>query len=150
MPHGDFSDYAGFMCFGIGAVSLFAPHLAFQKFGALEAAFDSAPTTELICALRLIGAFCIGWGVMLYSNRWNTVSGKVGAIYCLLGAGTIVYNQLSSLDNYEFKMRPQYLVVALFVLASLHLSFNANPMHTWQSLKAHEEKKKAAKTKSAN
>jgi hypothetical protein len=140
MPHGDFSDVAGFLTLALGAGYLFAPQFAFQKIGPLEPALDTAPTAELVAVLRVVGASLVGWGLVLFFNRWNTVNGKAGALSSVIVASSIVYNQLV-LDQFAFKPRPQYIAALIFVLAALHLAFNANPTHTWQSLKAEADKK---------
>lgn len=141
MPHGDFSDVAGILTLALGATYMFAPSLAFVKLGPLEATLDAAPTLELVAGLRAVGALLVGWGLVLFFNRWNTVNGKAGALGCVVVAGTIVFNQVVSLDKFAFKLRPQYFAALIFIFAALHLAFNANPLHTWQSLKAEAEKK---------
>lgn len=83
--------------------------------------------------------------MVLSVNRWNPINGKPGALLCLNIAVALIYSQLVTLDSLEFKLRPLYLIAALYVLTAVHLAFNANPFLTWQELKAAEEKEAAKK-----
>jgi len=83
---------------------------------------------------------------ILYVNRWNTLNGKAGGLGILVAAGntfSIAYKMDGGTFDY-MKPRMWHGVTVMFVLAALHLMFNANAMHTSASL-AIKEKERAAK-----
>ncbi|GMH88755.1 hypothetical protein TL16_g11250 [Triparma laevis f. inornata] len=150
MPHGDLSDYAAFFSSGTGLAMIFAPQLFFSSFGPVEPFFDGSfvAGSEVATALRFTGGTLLFMGMVLYVNRWNTLNGKAG------GLGTLIIAVNSALIGWEmdggFKLRGWHVVSALYLIATAHLMFNANPMWTSATLAAKEKEraaKKAAKNK---
>jgi urea transporter len=80
---------------------------------------------------------------VLFVVRWNVVNGKAAALGCTIAAINSASIALK-MDNYAFVLRGWYAFSAAFLLAALHLAFNANPMLTAAVL-AEKEKAKAAK-----
>ena len=141
MPHGDLSDYAAFFCLGTGGASLFAPHLWFASVGPLQPLLDSGATgaTPLI---RFIGALLLMIGFCLFVVRWNTINGKAG------GLGAFVVSATSALiggTSFGF----WHVFAVAFLVAGLHLSFNANAMWTPETL-AQKIKERAARKAAKN
>ena len=146
MPHGDFSDKAAFACAAAGLTSIFAPSVWFQSCGPMQPMFDeSAKSEPLMAAIQFGGALFIFMFLVLFSVRWNTVNGKAGAVGCVVVAAQAVQVALR-MDEYNFKMRPWYLLAAVFMATAFHLAFNANPMLT-SAMLLEKERAKAAKAK---
>jgi hypothetical protein len=144
MPHGDFSDMAGFTCAGLGLVSIFAPDRWFVSHGPIEPMFDASAKSEpLMAAIQLLGAVFMFMFLCLFSVRWNVVNGKAGAVGCVIIAINAVTIALRMDDNL-FKPRPWYLIAAILTAAAGHLAFNANPMLTSAMLLEKERAKASA------
>jgi hypothetical protein len=144
-PHGDFSDYASFFCLGTGIASMAAPDLYFQGVGPMKPFFDTPATTEATTLIRFLGGFLVFMGLVLFVNRWNTISGKAGGLGCLVAAINSAHIAWT-MDGGVFVPRGWYVFAGIFFLTFIHLSFFANPMHTSASLAA-KEKEKAKKGK---
>lgn len=80
----------------------------------------------------------------LYVVRWNTLNGKAAAIGFMTAAINTAHMAYSN-DGGVFVPRGWYVFVAAFVLAALHLAFNANPMLTVRMLQEKEAKKAASR-----
>ena len=66
---------------------------------------------------------------VLFVVRWNKLNGKAAALGLFIAAGNTVIMVLRK-DDFAFVLRGWYLFVVMFVLAGMHLAFNANPMLT--------------------
>ena len=66
---------------------------------------------------------------VLFVVRWNKLNGKAAALGLFTAAGNTAMLVLRT-DDFKFVLRGWYLFVVMFVLAGLHLAFNANPMLT--------------------
>jgi hypothetical protein len=141
MPHGDFSDYAAFFCLGTGVTAIAAPNYFFTELGPIKPFFDGEATAQSLALLKFAGGLLIFMGIVLFVNRWNTLNGKAGGLGCLVAAINSAHIAWT-MDGEKFVPRGWYAFSAIFLIAFLHLSFNANPIHTWQSLKEKEDNKK--------
>ena len=110
--------------------------------------FFNSASAEASIAIQFAGGLLIFMGLVLFVNRWNTINGKAGGLGCFIAAANsaaIAYK----MDG-AFVPRGWHIFAAVFLLAGLHLCFNANPMWTSETLKKKEEEraaKKAAKSK---
>lgn len=145
MPHGDFSDKAAFACAGTGLVSIFMPSVWFTAAGPLKPMLDVPATPELLGVIRFAGGLLMFMFPVLFVVRWNVINGKAAALGMWIATAATVYTALS-LDGFAFVLRGWYIFAALFLLAGVHLAFNANPMLTSAMLKEKEDAK-AAKAK---
>lgn len=142
MPHGDFSDVSAFFCMGAGLAAIWAPQVFTQTFGPVKPFFDGPLTNETTVLLSFMGSLLVCIGIVLFVNRWNTVNGKAGGVGLVIAAANaalIAYRQ----DKGQFVFRGWHIFSIMFILAALHLSFNANPLWTSETLLAAEKKKKA-------
>jgi len=148
MPHGDFSDYAAYFCLGTGLASIFAPEIFGREFGPVKGFFDKEPTGETAAAIQFAGGLLIFMALTLFVVRWNTLNGKAGGLGCFAAAinsAAIAWK----MDNGAFVLRMWYIFAGIFLIAGLHLMFNANPMWTSETL-AKKEKERAAKKAAKN
>eukprot|EP00729_Bicosta_minor_P008687 gene8687-27501_t len=152
MPHGDFSDLAALVTLGAGLTAIWAPQYYYTDVGPMKAFFeggDEAMSPNEATLLNLVGASLIFMFWALYSVRWNTVNGKaaaVGTATLATTCGRIAWK----MDGGELVFRGWHVLMVLYVLTTLHLAFNANPMWTSTTLLAKEKEKaakKAAKSK---
>ena len=77
MPHGDFSDYAAFFCGGLGAAMIWAPQYLFQSVtvgGVTVGAFFEGNSDAMSPAIQFAGGLLMFMWLVLFVNRWNTVS----------------------------------------------------------------------------
>ena len=97
-----------------------------------------------------MGSLLIFCWLTLYVVRWNTLNGKAGGLGLFI-ASLNCLGISKSMDKMEtsFVLRGWHILGALFFLASLHLSFNANPMWTSKTLAAKEKERAAARQKKA-
>jgi len=143
MPHGDFSDFAGFGCAALGLTATFRPDLFFHSsVGPINPFFDGEydDASDSAATLQLAGALFMYVFFTLYVVRWNTLNGKAGGIGCFT-VGTQCVRIAWKMDNGVFNLRMWHLVAALMFFASFHLIFNANAMWTSKTLAAHEKAK---------
>ena len=146
MPHGDLSDMTAYFCAATGFASMLKPELWYASAGPLKPMFDAPATPETLAAIRFAGGLLGGFMFLtLFIVRWNTVNGKAGALGCLIAAGNAVSIALA-MDDRAFVLRGWYVLALVFVLAALHLAFNANPMLTSEMLRE-KEARRAAKAK---
>jgi hypothetical protein len=107
---------------------------------------ETEATTAMV---RFCGGLFLFMGLVLFVNRWNTVNGKAGALGMVIAAvnsAAIGYG----MDDGKFVFRGWYVFTGVFLLAALHLAFNANPMWTSKTLAEKEAKKAAEKAKKGN
>ena len=76
MPHGDFSDYAGFSHVAFGLASIFKPSLWWQSFGPIAPLLTGAQTPAALTAVRFAGGPLVFMGWTMYVVRWNVMNGK--------------------------------------------------------------------------
>ena len=144
MPHGDFSDYAAFFCMGTGAASLFAPALWFSGIGPLQPMIDGGGGDVAQTLIAFIGALLLFIGLSMFMVRWNTVNGKGGGLGMFVASGTSAVIAFRSGG-----FRGWHVFSGMFLLAGLHLCFNANPMWTVETL-AKKIKERAARKAAKN
>ena len=143
-------DYAAGISLTIGLTLIFAPHLYFEDkpYGIpinplLGDAVQSTANTAL---LSMLGSMFVVHFFLFYINRWNALTGK--ALGIALTFAVINEVRIGMLMNNG--MNGWFFFAVLHTLTTLHMSFNANPMWTSETLKADEVRraaKKAAKTK---
>ena len=145
MPHGDLSDYAAYFCAAAGLGSIFAPSsLWYSSFGPVQPFFKTEATPETLSLIQAVGGLLMFFFPVLFVNRWNTVNGKAGMLGMFIASGTFAKVGLS-IDGGEFVLRGWYIFSLAFLIAGLHLGFNANPMWTSETLRKKEEEKAAKK-----
>jgi hypothetical protein len=146
MPHGDFSDYAGFFCLATGFASIFAPQLWMKELGPMKPMFDGPLTSETTAVISFAGNLLLFMGFCSFIVRWNTMNGAaafMGYFFAAINAAYIPYK----MDG-GFVFRVWHVFSIMFFFSALHMKFNANPMWTSETLKAKEEEKaKKAKEK---
>jgi len=59
MPHGDFSDYAAYVCLGSGFASIFKPNLWFTGLGPIKPFFDSGDTPQTLAVIQFTGSLLL-------------------------------------------------------------------------------------------
>merc|ERR1711907_113405 len=144
MPHGDFSDITAFICAAIGGTTLYDPTLIFYTaYGPMKPAFDTPPIAETLFALKIIGGLLLMVFPMFYVVRWNKINGKAAMLGLWIAAANMIYHTYN-MDGGVLILRPWYALAGIFLLASLHFGFNANPMLT-SAMLLEKEKAKAAK-----
>ncbi len=134
-----------FFCAATGLASMLKPELWYASVGPLKPMFDAPATPETLAAIKFAGGLLMFFFCVLFIVRWNTVNGKAGALGCLIAAGNAVSIALA-MDDRAFVLRGWYVLALVFVLAALHLAFNANPMLTSEMLRE-KEARRAAKAK---
>ena len=128
MPHGDFSDIASLVLFGLGTQLTAYTELSFAEVGPFKPCFDGAATPAHSFTLKLLGSFVLILACALFTVRWNTVNGKLVGAACVATGGNLGYSVFHGLDGAAFVLRPFYPIALVLVLAGFHLMFNANPM----------------------
>ena len=149
MPHGDFSDASALFFAVTGAATVFAPQLYFAKASFLEVhpmleihpMLETEATPELLNVIQFAGGLLMLFAPVLFVVRWNKLNGKAAALGLFTAAGNTASFVLRK-DDFKFVLRGWYLFVAMFVLAGMHLAFNANPMLTSAMLLEKEGKAK--------
>ena len=108
----------------------------------LRNATDAQATT----LIRFIGALLLFIGFSLFVVRWNTVNGpNAGGPGAFVVSATSLYIAFSGGGG----LSGWHVFAVMFLLAGLHLCFNANPMWTPETL-AQKIKDRAARKAAKN
>lgn len=137
MPHGDFSDIAALFSLATGLTAIFAPDLWAKDIGPIKAFFDKAHVNP--SALSFAGSILIFVGLVLFSVRWNKVNGKAAAFGTLVIATNSV--MIAWRMDGAFVLRGWHIFSFIFLIATVHLAFFANPMLTAAMLAEKEAEK---------
>ena len=143
MPHGDFSDITALFCMVSGLIATFTPDLWTKDIGPFKAFFDKAHGVDHL-AMSFVGSILIFMGLVLFTVRWNKINGKAAA----LGTMIIATNSAAIAWRMDGRLvlRGWHIVSAIFLAATMHLAFFANPNYTAEMLQKKEavdgEKKK--------
>ena len=96
MPHGDFSDYAAFVCLGSGFASIFKPNLWFTGLGPIKPFFDSGDTPQTLAVIQFTGSL-----LLVCSSTFNYLCRKRSYLAFLLVLGVCPFCQ--SLEHRQRK-----------------------------------------------
>lgn len=136
MPHGDFSDLAGFTLIAGGVQQMVWPALQFASFGGpLRPFFDPTDSTEgagsgkeLELMTRWCGGMMLIIGCMLFSVRWNPINGKLTGLVLALNGGLSAHYAFHLYDAGQVVLRPWYLYSLIMIGAGIKIFFFPNPM----------------------
>jgi hypothetical protein len=147
MPHGDTSDYVGLSLFFTGIASIFFPVIWSTDVGPIKAFFDSPLDGNAVIMASFVGSVLIFLGWLFYVVRWNTINGKfANGPGCIIAAANCIY--ISYAMDGAFVFRAWHVLAGVFLVGAYHMFFNANAVWTSESLKKHEQEKKAKANKS--
>eukprot|EP00603_Paraphysomonas_imperforata_P009444 CAMPEP_0114432860 /NCGR_PEP_ID=MMETSP0103-20121206/11383_1 /TAXON_ID=37642 ORGANISM="Paraphysomonas imperforata, Strain PA2" /NCGR_SAMPLE_ID=MMETSP0103 /ASSEMBLY_ACC=CAM_ASM_000201 /LENGTH=138 /DNA_ID=CAMNT_0001602569 /DNA_START=38 /DNA_END=454 /DNA_ORIENTATION=+ len=126
MPHGDFSDFAGFALIAGGLQQVFAPDFTEKGLGIFLQNFD-AVSAEMAVLNRVMGGFMFVVGCMFLTVRWNPHNSILSGVASLLCGANIAHTTYFTLDNEVFVPRLFYGYAWIMTLAGLHVLFRHNP-----------------------
>jgi hypothetical protein len=114
----------------------------------MQPMFDGTASAEATTLITFIGGLLMMMGFTLFVTRWNKLNGKAAGLGMFVAAATSATIAFR-LDNGALVFRGWHVFATMFLLAGLHLCFNANPMWTSKTL-AKKEKERAAKKAAKN